>query len=551
MENGCTPGSASAIEIVMKKQSILLLGILFFASSVHAQVWQWSVAVDSVISTETNAYPQAFLWIPENCKQVKGVVFTQHNMIEEGMLEHPVFRKTMTELGFAEIWITPGLSITFDFNKDAAEDFSYMMKLLADVSGYSELVNVPVIPMGHSAYASFPWNFAAWDPQRTLALISVHGDAPLTNLTGSGRPNPGWGNRNIDGIPSLFIMGEYEWWEDRIKPAFDYIEKHPNGVISLFADAGHGHFDYSDEMIEYVCMFIQKAAKKRLPVKMSLNKLDALNSIQPQQGWLMDRWHKDSLPLAAAAPYADYKGDRRYDSWVFDKQMADATEKFYAKARKKIYQYIGFKQNGDILRPDKSHANYSLKFIPLPDGIRFNLNTFFTDTSRMRAVNNHAKTPLTIERICGPVKKINDTTFQISFYRMGFNSPKRSNDIWLLASNKGDDKYKSAVQQLDMRFPLVNSEGAEQRISFPKTKNIKQGVKSITLAASSSAGLPVYYYVKEGPAEINGNKLEFTKIPLRSRYPMKVTVVAWQYGRSAEPKLKTAEPVEQSFYIIK
>ena len=551
MENGCTPGSASAIEIVMKKQSILLLGILFFASSVHAQVWQWSVAVDSVISTETNSYPQAFLWIPENCKQVKGVVFTQHNMIEEGMLEHPVFRKTMTELGFAEIWITPGLSITFDFNKDAAEDFSYMMKLLADVSGYSELVNVPVIPMGHSAYASFPWNFAAWDPQRTLALISVHGDAPLTNLTGSGRPNPGWGNRNIDGIPSLFIMGEYEWWEDRIKPAFDYIEKHPNGVISLFADAGHGHFDYSDEMIEYVCMFIQKAAKKRLPVKMSLNKLDALNSIQPQQGWLMDRWHKDSLPLAAAAPYADYKGDRRYDSWVFDKQMADATEKFYAKARKKIYQYIGFKQNGDILRPDKSHANYSLKFIPLPDGIRFNLNTFFTDTSRMRAVNNHANTPLTIERICGPVKKINDTTFQISFYRMGFNSPKRSNDIWLLASNKGDDKYKSAVQQLDMRFPLVNSEGAEQRISFPKTKNIKQGVKSITLAASSSAGLPVYYYVKEGPAEINGNKLEFTKIPLRSRYPMKVTVVAWQYGRSAEPKLKTAEPVEQSFYIIK
>lgn len=539
----------------MKRKLEKSLFILFFSTSLclasSAQVWQWSVAVDSVISSETNTYPQAFLWIPENCKQVRGVVFTQHNMVEEGMLEHPLFRKTMSELSIAEVWITPGINMSFDFTKDAGEDFIYMMKLLADVSGYKELEHAPIIPLGHSAYATFPWNFAAWNPERTLALVSVHGDAPQTNLTGYGAANVNWGNRNIDGVPSLFIMGEYEWWEDRIKPAFDYIEKHPNSVISSFADAGHGHFDYSDEMIEYVCMFIKKAAQKRLPQSMPVHKPDVLINIKPQQGWLMDRWHKDSLPQAAAAPYADYKGDRRYASWVFDKQMADATEKFYAKARKKKNQYIGFKQNGEIIRPDKSHANYNLTFIPLSDGISFNLRAFFADTSRMKPVEYYAKTPLTIERICGPVKKINDTTFQISFYRMGFNNPKRSNDIWLLASNKGDDTYKSAVQQLAMRFPLVNKEGAEQRIIFPKIGNIKQGVKSITLAASSSAGIPVYYYVKEGPAEIKTNKLEFRKIPIRSKYPIKVTVVAWQYGKGSGDKIKSAEPVEQSFYIIK
>lgn len=99
-------------------------------------MWQWSVKVDSVVSSETNDYPQAFLWIPDNYKEVKGVVFTQHNMIEEGKLEHPVFREAMTELGIAEVWVTPGLTVTFDFNKDATEDFNYMMKLLADVSGY-------------------------------------------------------------------------------------------------------------------------------------------------------------------------------------------------------------------------------------------------------------------------------------------------------------------------------------------------------------------------------------------------------------------------------
>jgi len=168
----------------------------------------------------------------------------------------------MTELGFAEIWISPGLNITFDFTKDAGEDFNYMMKLLARASGYRELENAPVIPIGHSAYASFPWNFAAWNPLRTLALVSVHGDAPLTGLTGSGIPNPDWGNRNIDGVPALFIMGEYEWWEDRIRPGFEYVNKHLLSPVSFFADAGHGHFDYSDEMIEYICMFIRKSSTK-------------------------------------------------------------------------------------------------------------------------------------------------------------------------------------------------------------------------------------------------------------------------------------------------
>ena len=60
--------------------SIFILAVL--ACSVQAQVWQWSVSVDSVVSSETNDHPRAYLWIPENCKQVRAVVFAQHNMIE-------------------------------------------------------------------------------------------------------------------------------------------------------------------------------------------------------------------------------------------------------------------------------------------------------------------------------------------------------------------------------------------------------------------------------------------------------------------------------------
>lgn len=530
---------------------VFIIALMFCCQQSMAQDWQWSVVIDSVISDETKDHPVAFLWIPPGCKQVRGVVVGQHNMIEEGILENGSFRKSLSKIGFAEIWITPGLNMTFDFNKGAGEHFNYMMKLLAIKSGYIELEFAPIVPIGHSALASYPWNFAAWNPARTLAVISIHGDAPLTNLTGSGRPNPAWGNRNIDGVPSLFVMGEYEWWEDRIQPAFDYIARHPGSAISLFADAGHGHFDYSNELISYIAMFITKAAQARLPAIMSLNKPAVLRSIDPQQGWLMDRWRKDSLPLSDAAPFKKYRGDRRNSSWCFDEEMAKETEKFYARARGKQNQHIGFIQNEKIVRPAGGHAQFIIPFEPLQDGISFKLTAFFSDTSKLLPVTAHAKTPIKINRICGPVKKINDSTFQINFYRMGFNSPKHSNDIWLLAANKGDDKYKSAVQQLDIRFPLNNKKGKLQQINFPKINDQQQGKKYLKLKASSDAGMPVYYYIKEGPAEMQGSTIKFTAIPPRSKFPVKVTVAAWQYGRASEPFIQSAEPIFQSFYITK
>jgi hypothetical protein len=134
--------------------------------------------VEGLISEETNANPQAFLWIPENCKEVKGVVVGMHNMIEEGMLENENFRKKLTELGLAEVWVTPVLEFPFDFHKDAPKHFQTMMDALAKVSGYTELSKAPIIPLGHSAMATYPWNFGAWNPARTLAIISVHGDTP-------------------------------------------------------------------------------------------------------------------------------------------------------------------------------------------------------------------------------------------------------------------------------------------------------------------------------------------------------------------------------------
>jgi hypothetical protein len=346
-------------------------------------------------------------------------------------------------------------------------------------------------------------------------------------------------------------MGEFEWWEARIAPGFDYVSKHPKTPITFFADAGHGHFDFSDELVDYLAMFISKAAKYRLPGETATNKPVVLKPIYPTDGWLMDRWHKDSLATAKAAPYKLYKGKMGSASWCFDKEQTFLTEAYYAKARGKKKEYFGFIQDGKIVNPDKSFANYNLKFSPMADGVTFHLKGVYTDSTRVKLVDAHPLKNVTVSRICGPVKKINDTTFQVCFYRMGFNNPKRTNDIWMLASSKGDEVYKSAIQQLDMRIPMTNKEGKEQHIVFPVIPDQKSTVKTVTLKATTDSGMPVYYYVQQGPVEVKVNQLVLTGIPPRSKFPIKVTVVAWQYGRSIEPKLKTAEPVIQTFMILK
>jgi len=85
---------------------------------------------------------------------------------------------------------------------------------------------------------------------------------------------------------------------------------------------------------------------------------------------------------------------------------------------------------------------------------------------------------------------------------------------------------------------------------FPK-KSQRSAVSPLPLKlkATSNASVPVYYYIREGPAEMDGDTLKITGIPSRAKFPMKVTVVSWQYGRSIDPKLQTAQPVERTFHI--
>src|SRR5262249_52626783 len=142
----------------------------------HGAQWQWSTLVRGGIQNQGKS--RAFLWIPPNADRVRAIIFAQHNMEEESILENPIFRQKLTELRFAEVWCAPRWDLQFHFNQGAGEVLTDILNELADSSGYSELKTAPIVGIGHSAAASMPYYIAAWNPQRTLAALSISGQWP-------------------------------------------------------------------------------------------------------------------------------------------------------------------------------------------------------------------------------------------------------------------------------------------------------------------------------------------------------------------------------------
>jgi hypothetical protein len=520
----------------------------------HAADYQWSATVDTVVSGETNDHPRAFLWVPPDCDRIRAVVIGQHNMQEEPILEHPAFRREMAALCFGEVWVTPAMgSNHFRFDRGAGAMLDRLMATLAERSGYAGLARAPLVPIGHSAMASFGWDMAAWDPQRVLAVISTSGMWPYFRETGTGNAEPpDWGDRTVDGVPGLVVKGEYEvqgnmrdGWYAGAKG--DSLQRHPRTVLTHVIEPGGGHFDASDERVALMALFLRKAAHYRLGNPTAPDGTTPLIPIDSRRtGWLYEGWQLDTPPAAPAAPVAAYRGARADAYWAFDGEMAEAIETLQARFRHQRPLPIGYRQRDGIVPASPDHAMIHLKFEPLDDDLRFTLAGAFraevpADAGRLR-----------IARICGPVVQTGPDTFAIRFYRMGMTNAKRSNDAWFALTWPGDGTYKRSVQQAELKFPPTNTEGGEQTLTFPALPDQRADgpLPPIRLAATSSAGVPVHYYVREGPAEVSDDGvLTFTALPRHARYPIEVTVVAWQWGRAAAPRLRSATPVERRFLI--
>jgi len=547
--------------------------LLTRAATASDAEWQWSVPVKG---GKTNPDARAWLWIPSSCTAVRTVIVAQNNMEELSILENAGFRQKMSELGIAEVWVSPAFDHSFRFTedagdltqrKDAGEVFLRMMQDLANSSGYGELAYSPVIAIGHSAAASWPYYFGTWAPERTVACISVSGQWPYFRHP-QFAPDIWTKDQNIDYIPSLETMGEFEaaatWSAEGLKER----KEHPLMPLSMLACPAEGHFAATQKKIDYIAFYIRKAMSYRLPHGDPRKGPPHLKKIDPlQAGWLMDKWRADQPSTADPAPIKKYKGNPAEAFWFFDEEMIRATEKYESEWRGRKTPLLGYLQEGKIAQQQNTHLQVHLKWLPQPDGISFVLKGCFLDTvpgesprpamwtglpagSSVSHPDNTSD--IRIDRVIGSFQKINDTLFQLAFEKA--TPADHDHTLTFAAVYPGDATYKPIVQQAEMKVPAANREGAEQHIDFPPIPDQKTGIGSLQLQASSDAGLEVHYYVKEGPATVAGDRLLFTQLPPRSQYPVKITVVAWQYGRAATPgtvttPIQTAPRVQRSFFL--
>lgn len=515
--------------------------------SPYNQVYQYSVMVGT---------SRAYLWIPPDCKQVRAVIIALSNLTERMWLEDPLIRKTASEECLGIIWVGPPRNkkeelLNADMTERSGEALNKMLDDFATVSGYAEIANAPIIPTGHSAHGQFSWNVANWNPDRVVAVVAIK-TVPLPD------------SFSFKNIPVLYMVGQTTEWpqyRDGSKPgdrdfywpvvrssAIALRKQNQNNLVGVVIDPGGGHFDWSNHLAGFLSLYIKKACEYRLPKNTPINKTVQLKALLPQLGWLTDNEGMNPDKYAPAS-YSNYKGDRDSAYWFFDKETAFATARFEGDRIPRKKQMLTVIQNGKLLNTTK--LGFALaKLEPDSDGITFHLKGGFLKTVPSELIGSgdtlgNSGGEIKFYVITGPAAQTGTNTFKIQFDRGNGGS------VWIEEEQKGNKEYRHAVQPVCINIPDVLTKGQAQTIHFPDIPNQKKGAKELILKAVSDQGLPVRYFVVSGPAVITGDTLHFAPIPERSKYPVKVIVTAYQWGRMVPPLYQSAAPVTREFYIVR
>lgn len=506
-----------------------------------ASVYQFSVPVGN---------RTAYLWVPENCQYVRGLIIAYENMLERNWLESPVVRKAAAQENLGFIWLADGkpTNITWESKPDAVESLQQMFADLANESGYAEIENAPLIVTGHSWNGRIAWTYVNANPARVIASMPI-------------RTYPMPDTLAFSGIPLCYIVGETTelpqfndgrpgdrdfYWPIVRQTAVALRTSNEDNLIGVATNPGGNHTDWNEKQSKLVALFIRKACQYRLPNQKPADGKVELKPIAKETGWLTDTGGMEPDRFEPA-PYKDYQGDPKKAYWFFDEEMARAAVKFCGDRKRREKQMPTFIQDGKILPVTKS-GYVDIPFKPENDGITFSLDGGFLAEVPEGLVDagkklNHTPANFSYRVNSGSAYQTGKNTFQIQFDRQTFRTPL------IQIIQEENEQFRRALQPGKLNIQAKNKEGKPQQIMFPEIADQKFGIKQLKLNATSDTKMQVRYYVKAGPAIVENDRLVFTEIPPRTKFPVKVTVVAWQYGRTVEPKVQSADPVERSFWI--
>jgi len=592
---GAVRGNARTVRKACTVSGVAL--ILLMASLARAADYQFSVTTGPRDS-------RAFLWIPPNCQHVRGILLASQVILEKRVCDDPIIRAACARESLAIVILFHSPFGEFHYHRDLTRakaiekirDLAADQKIdveilnpqpdkktpseadrsitsayetpdqilqrildeLAAESGYAEISSAPLLTLGHSGGAIFAWNVAYCWPKRILGVIGLHSAVIL--------PPPWDPKATASGFPALCISGEYESWGNPNEPLDKHWRWLRGGVLNMrgcydaqaceVVQPGCSHFNWDEPLARVTARFIEKVARYRIQNDTASNDSSqpvSLRTLPMDSGWLTDIAMLSPSRYTPAA-YSQFKNDPSLGFWHMDEEMAQAIENFPNSYGGKTDQRVTFAQDG---KPVPASWIEELKFEPIDDGMTVRLAADFLSQTPQGVANagqplGHANGPIKFRLIGGwgaGGEQIGPDVFRIHFDQFGLS--KGCCTLQVMAYQEGDRTYKYAEQPCQITFPEKNTGGPEQTITFPIIGSIKSTDASVKLQATSDSKLPVSYLVRSGPVEADGDTLRLTPIPPRSKFPIKVTVVAYQWGRPIPPLMQSATPVEQTFLIEK
>jgi pimeloyl-ACP methyl ester carboxylesterase len=494
----------------------------------------------------------AFLWIPPHATKLRGVLLCPANIIERRICSDPVTRDEAARDNLAMIFFQAGWGKNFVNTPRLVPFIEGMLNQFADKSGYEELRTVPWIPFGHSGNSQFCQALARQKPERTIANVVIKGALPNPDKDGS--------TSGLVGVPILFVTGQFEevappkgvrdaWWDVQMQRFATAKTAVPQALINGIEDRSHGHLNWFPDMAAYVALFIHNAVTAR--VGSADAPTTTLAEVPFDSGWLADPDEK-----APSAPVKAYPGDPAKAFWFFNEAQVKAWQVLYDKDRGKKEQLLAFVQDGAVLPFWNGWVVQQMKFEPLPGGDTFTAEAQFRDevpkpfADAGTKLGHSATGEINYQVLgwAGNIEQVGPKTFRVAFDREGVNG--RTLHVLIGAIHPGDEEYRETVAVATMDLPGSNP-GTPQKITFPPIADVPAGTTSLPLKATVDSGRKPDYYVSWGPAEIDGDTLKITDVPDRAKYPIEVSVTAYQWGSASDPKFATAQPVTQVFHIVK
>ena len=521
---------------------------------------------------------RAYLWVPEECKKLRGILVLCANVPEMMLAGHPEIRKVCRENDLGIVWCPQSF---FNFkrfgpdkklaNTEAVAFLQQLLDGLAATSGYPEVATVPWIPIGESGHLLMADALVEAAPGRAIAGIWLKNP----HVPPHDRTTPGlvifgsaqeWAQDKPDTNKNTTFLNRWSSNASHYDSILNERKAHPDWALTYAVDGQSGHFDCSEKVVAMTASYIDNVSKARLPKDGGTN----LAALDLTKGFLAE------IPApghTATPPVAWSDATNKALPWFFDKESAEAAQALGSMDWKAQSQMPAFSDtNGTVMpfifngissiainaqpKPYTNAATGVVTNAPVvitePDGITFHLKGVLLDAVPETFVGagageKLAKTPgdPVVEWTSGCIEPLGKGTFRVAVDR---NWPSVA--TYMAVRQPGTAAVRGVVQPAGVSIKEANSEGKAQKITFDAIPDVKSGTASVPLKAVSDAGLPVRFFVDAGPAVIDGDKLVFTKIPANAKLPLTVTVGAWQFGQWDEPKVKKADIVKQSFKIL-